>query len=183
MSHHMSSLLTPQPTPQCVAPFPDPPEQPHPDEAHPQHAGPFSRLAIQSPLIGYESNSIAEINSTEVTSVNPESRRTSFCSANKSGEEVATVPMSSEVDDGQCRQLASPLQMQKREASAIFAGHTRGESSTSHSPHSSTGRSVAPHSHKRKSSRDMRKSQERQLANERIRAGQEPCKRSRASRT
>ena len=177
MSHHMSSLLTPQPTLHCVAPFPDPPELPHPDEAHPQHAGPFSRLAIQSPLIGYEPNTIVEINSTEVTSVNQGGLV--FAQQIIPVKEWLLFPCLRKWMMG----MASPLHMQKREASAIFASHSRGESSTSHLPHSSTGRPVASHSHKRKSSRDMRNSQERQLANERIRAEQEPCKRSRASRT
>ena len=44
------------------------------------------------------------------------------------------------------------------------------ENSTSHSPHRRTGKPVARHSQKRKSSRDRKSSEEGQLASERMRA-------------
>ena len=76
--------------------------------------------------------------------------------------------------DNASGQLASPLRMHKREASAIPAriDHSKRENSVSHSPHPSNGRPVSSHSHKRKSSRDRISSQERQLDHESIRAEQ-----------
>ena len=50
------------------------------------------------------------------------SRRASFCSAHKSGEDVTTALVSSEVDEKQSRgTLASPLPVQKRAAGAAPA--------------------------------------------------------------
>ena len=94
-----------------------------------------------------------------------------FCSANNSGEDVATVSVSSEVDGGQyIGQLASPLLMQKREASAILARiyHTGGENPVSHSAHRSTERPVV---HKQ-TKVEHEVPRERQLVHERFRSKQ-----------
>ena len=76
-----------------------------------------------------------------------------------------------EVDNPRTGRLAPPLHEQKREASVATAEvcHCQGVSSASHAT-KSTGELVARHSHKRKTSRNRECSQERQLANERIRA-------------
>ena len=158
MSHpHESSL--PQPLPHDAAHFPRHPAPPHllrgPQGEHPQapplHAGPFGRLAIQSPLKGCELKNTWEVISTENTPANATSRRTSFCSTCNSVEEVPTTLSSGDVDDPRMGRLASPPLEQKREASVNPAGvhHSQRENSTSHSPHSSTGQPVARHSHTR----------------------------------
>ena len=113
---------------QDLPPFPEPPplppllntthDGPPPHDVHPRQAGPFGRWAIQSPLTGYERNPIVEISSTEATPVNPISRRTCSGSTRNSGEQVNTVPVFAEVDEGQgAGQLASPMLTQKIEAS------------------------------------------------------------------
>ena len=97
-----------------------------------------------------------------------------FCSANNSGEDVTSTPVSSEVDERQSiGRMASPLPWQKREAVAIFARiyHSTRETSMSQSSHTPrTVQLVASHSHKRKSSRDIRSVQDKHLENERVRA-------------
>ena len=104
------------------------------------------------------------------------SRRRSFCSAYNTSEDATPAPVSSEVDERQSiRRQASPLFMQKREASAIPTRifHSTGESCMSGSSHiPSTENLVAVHSHKRKSSRDKRGD----FTNERIRDEQQEVK-------
>ena len=81
----VSSLLLP---PRCDHPPPDP-----------QTAGLSGRLATQSLLIGYEPNAIVETSSTEVTPIHRPSRRTCYCSIYNSIEDVASAPVSAEVDE------------------------------------------------------------------------------------
>ena len=113
-----------------------------------------------------------EVCSAKVTVLLP-SRRASFCSVYNSCEDVTTTPVSSEVDERKSMgMLASPVLMQKREASAALARkyHSDGESSMSSSSHlRSAGRLVAMYSHKRKSRRDPRSVLETHSARERIR--------------
>ena len=74
------------------------------------------------------------------------------------------------------RSLALPLLMQKREANAASARiyHSTGENSSSQSSHvPSEGRSVATHSHKRKSSRNTTSAQGTHPTSERIRTEQQ----------
>ena len=184
---HSHSSLSEHDLPHYIAPFPEHPQLPpllpqshgeDPLQSIPLHVGLLGRLAIQSPLTGYEPNATVEISCTEATLVHHASRRTSFCSASNSGEDATTAPVTSGVDERQrIRRLPSPLLMQKREAIAIPARmyHSTGENSTSHhhTHRPSTGRPVVTHSHKRKSSRDMRSAQEKQLVNERVRAEQQ----------
>ena len=96
-------------------------------------------------------SAIVEISGAEGTPIHPPSRRTSFRSVYNSGEDATPAPVSSEVDERQrIGRLASPLLMQKREASAIAArsNHSTGESSKSHSSHfPGTEKPVPTHSH------------------------------------
>ena len=79
----------------------------------PRTEGRSGRLALQSPLTGYEPNATVEVSSAEVTPVLLPSRRASFCSVKNSGQDVTTTPVSSEVDERQSMgMLASPLLMQ-----------------------------------------------------------------------
>ena len=107
-------------------------EQPH----DPRTEGRSGRLAVESPLTGYEPNATVEMSSAEVTPILLPSRRASFCSVYISCEDVTTTLMSQEVDERQSMgMLASPLLMQKREASAAPARtyDSTGESSMSSS--------------------------------------------------
>ena len=110
----------------------------NPNPPNPQTARLFGRLAIQCLLTGYEPNAIVEISRTDVTLMLLPSRRASFCSAYNSGEDATSGLVSSEVDERQSTgRLASPLFMQKREASVILAriSHPTGEMSrSSHIP-------------------------------------------------
>ena len=110
-------FLLPQHTPSLLHPS-------HSDEQplDPRTAGRSGRLAVQSPLSGYEPNTTVKISSAEVPPIHLPSRRASFCSVNNSGQGATTTPGSSEVDERQSMGvLASPLLMQKREASAAPA--------------------------------------------------------------
>ena len=139
---------------------------------HAQQDG-LVELAIQSSLAGFEPNTTVEISSAQVTAVHLPSTRPSFCSVYKSGEDVTTTLVSSEVDERQSiGRLAASLRVQKREASAAAARiyHSTGEKfNVKLSSHSKRGRLVATHSHRRKSSRDPRRVQERNSASDRIR--------------
>ena len=110
----------------------------NPNPPNPQTARLFGRLSIQCLLTGYEPNAIVEISRTDVILMLLPSRRASFCSAYNSGEDATSGLVSSEVDERQStRRLASPLFMQKREASVILAriSHPTGEMSrSSHIP-------------------------------------------------
>ena len=83
--------------------------------------------------------------------------RTTFCSAYNTGESVTTTRVSSEVDERQSiGRLASPLVVQRREASAVLARifHSIGEKiCLIHLTFRAWVRPVAIHPHKRKSSR------------------------------
>ena len=96
---------------------------------HAQQDG-LVELAIQSSLAGFEPNTTVEISSAQVTAVHLPSTRPSFCSVYKSGEDVTTTLVSSEVDERQSiGRLAASLRVQKREASAAAARiyHSTGE--------------------------------------------------------
>ena len=96
---------------------------------HAQQDG-LVELAIQSSLAGFEPNTTVEISSAQVTAVHLPSTRPSLCSVYKSGEDVTTTLVSSEVDERQSiGRLAASLRVQKREASAAAARiyHSTGE--------------------------------------------------------
>ena len=139
--------------PQHLA-LPDLPRGPpgEPSEAHPLHAEPFGRLAIQRSPTGYDPKKTLEVANTHDKPANATSKRTRFCSTSISVQEVPTTLFSGEVDDPRIGKLASPLLEQKKEASVTGAGvyYSQGERSTSHSQHRDTGKPVARHSHKRK---------------------------------
>ena len=124
--------------------------------------GPFGRLAMQCPLTGYEANNILEVISAEHTPANPTSRRSSFCSTFNSFEEV---------DDTCIERLDSPQLEQKREASVIFARVYHFQREKLHVTLTTPKyRETCVETHKRRSSRDRKSSQERQLADEGTRA-------------
>ena len=152
----------------------------NPIPPNPRTARLFGSVAMQRPLTGYEPNAIVEISCTEVAPLHFASRMRSFCSVYNSGEDATSAPVSSEVDEKQSiERLASPLLIQKREASAIPARiyPSAGHSSMSRSSHiPSMGKLVATHAHKRKSSRDTRGIHEKHLTHEGTRDEQQYVK-------
>ena len=109
---------------------------------------------LETPLTGYEPNVIVEVSSAEVTPTLLPSTRASFGSADNSGEDVTTTPVSSEVDETHtwecwlhhcsCRR---EQQVQPRQAFITLLE----KSSMSRSSHLRCAeRRVAMYSHKRK---------------------------------
>ena len=85
----------------------------------------------------YEPNAIVKIRSTEVYSYSPSVKEDKFfCSVYNFGEDATFAPVSSEVDERQSiGRAASPLHLQKREASAIPARITLQETVRCHAHH------------------------------------------------
>ena len=91
------------------------------EPCEPRTRGQSGRLAERCPLTGYEPNVTVEASSTEVTTMFIPARRASFCSAYTSGEDVTTVPVSSDVDERLgMGMLASPLLVQKRNVLSLL---------------------------------------------------------------
>ena len=67
----------------------------------PHHAGQFGRLAEQSTITSYEPDDPVEVSNTKVTTMLLPSRRASDGSTYNSGEDIATTPASSEMDERQ----------------------------------------------------------------------------------
>ena len=131
----------------------------------------FGRLAEQSPLASYEPNDPVDVSSTGLTTMLLPLRKASIGSTYNSGEDIATSPSSSEVDERpNLGMLASNTEERDSSAAPFRIYHSNRENSESRSSHvpTSTGRPVTIYSPKNKSSRDSNVLQESSSEKQRV---------------
>ena len=148
------STRTPNPTPSLFLSHGDD----HCDD--PQHVATFGPLAEPQLPTAYEPKDLTEEDTSML--VKPMCfHRPSMTSTFDSAESIATSPAESDLDDEHLRDmLASPLYLQKREASADRSRVRENSVSSSAHFRESAVKTAAVFSHKRKSSQESRSDRE-----------------------